>query len=122
MNLKNLSAATIAIITSLFIFSCSGGNMPKEKVSFPSIKDVPAEKWKELSQKKIYFGHQSVGFNIIDIAKIESTYPDGSRCSFTMDGKTYYSMVPEYTSDGGHLNETGRKKVAEQFLILPANL
>jgi hypothetical protein len=251
--------------------------MPKEKVSFPSIKDVSAEKWKELTQKKIYFGHQSVGFNILDgikdvmkdhpkikinivetadesdfkvgllahsrvgknvdpkskitefanfidsgigkkadaaalkfcyvdmqpqtdverifsdygssikllknkysdmiiihftiplkerqtgpkawvkkiigrplsgvddnikrneynemlikqyegkepifdIAKIQSTYPDGTRCSFSKDGSSYYSMVPEYSNDGGHLNETGRKKVAEQFLILLAKL
>jgi hypothetical protein len=252
--------------------------MPEEKVTFPSIKDVPAEKWQKLSQKKIYFGHQSVGNNIIagiqdlmkeypqikvnivettdesdfkvgllahsrvgknvdpkskvadfmnfidsgigkkadaaalkfcyvdmnagtdvggilvnynssidqlkskypemtvihfteplttskttwktrlkklmgkkeiweyddnikrneyndmlvkqyegkepifDIAKIQSTNPDGTRCSFSKDGKTYYSMVPEYTNDGGHLNEVGRKKVAEQFLILLANL
>jgi disulfide oxidoreductase YuzD len=59
---------------------------------------------------------------ILDIAKIESTYPDGTRETFSQDGKTYYSMVPEYTYDGGHLNETGRKKVAEQLLILLANL
>jgi hypothetical protein len=31
-------------------------------------------------------------------------------------------MVPEYTTDGGHLNEIGRKKIAEQFLILLAKL
>ena len=250
--------------------------MPEEKVSFPSISDVPDSSWEKLAQKKIYFGHQSVGFNILDgikdvmkehseinvnivetadesnfkvgllahsrvgknvdpkskitefanfidsgigkkadaaalkfcyvditagtnannvfndysdsilqlkakypdmiiihftnpltqrqtglktwikkvigrpgsvennikryeynemlikqyegkepifnIAKIQSTYPDGTRCSFTKDGKTYYSMVPEYTTDGGHLNEAGRKKVAEQFLILLAKL
>ena len=59
---------------------------------------------------------------IFDIAKIQSTFPDGTRCSFSKDGKTYYSMVPEYTNDGGHLNEVGRKKVAEQFLILLAKL
>ncbi len=59
---------------------------------------------------------------IFDIAKIQSTFPDGTRCSFTKDGKKYYSMVPEYTTDGGHLNEIGRKKVAEQFLILLAKL
>ncbi len=57
-----------------------------------------------------------------DIAKIESTFPDGTRSTFTKDGKTYYSMVPEYTHDGGHLNEMGRKKVAKQFLLLLANL
>jgi len=60
--------------------------------------------------------------SLFDIAKIESTFPNGARCSFTKDGKTYYSMVPEYSNDGGHLNELGRKKVAEQFLILLAQL
>lgn len=58
---------------------------------------------------------------ILDIAKIQSTYPDGTRSSFQKDGKTYYSLVPDYTYDVGHLNEVGRKKVAEQFLILLAN-
>lgn len=59
---------------------------------------------------------------LFDLAKIESTYPDGSRSTFTKDGKTYYSLVPEYTNDGGHLNELGRKIVAEQLLIFLANL
>jgi phage anti-repressor protein len=59
---------------------------------------------------------------ILDIAAIESTKPDGSRQSFELDGKTYYSMYPGYTYDGGHLNETGRKKVAEQLLLLLVNL
>ncbi len=59
---------------------------------------------------------------IFDIAKIESAYPDGKRETFSQDGKTYFSLVPEYTDDGGHLNEVGRKKVAEKLLILLANL
>ncbi len=59
---------------------------------------------------------------VFDLAKVESTYPDGRRCTFTKDGKTYYSLVPEYTTDGGHLNELGRKIVAEQLLIFLAQL
>jgi hypothetical protein len=59
---------------------------------------------------------------ILDIAEIESTKPDGNRQSFEVDGVTYYSLYPGYTMDGGHLNEVGRKKVAEQFLLLLANL
>lgn len=59
---------------------------------------------------------------IFDIATIESTYPDGRRNSFEKGGKTYFSLIPEYTYDGGHLNEIGRKKVAEQFLLLLANI
>ncbi|BBO88550.1 hypothetical protein [Desulfosarcina ovata] len=30
------------------------------------MKDIPDASWEKLSQKKIYFGHQSVGYNIID--------------------------------------------------------
>lgn len=59
---------------------------------------------------------------IFDLAMIESTFPDGKRSSFTVSGKTYYSLISEYTHDGGHLNERGRKIVAEQLLIFLANL
>jgi len=67
---------------------------------------------------KTYAGKEPV----FDLAKVESTFPDGRRCSFSKDSKTYYSLVPEYTSDGGHLNEIGRKIVAEQLLIFLAKL
>ena len=279
MNLNNLSAVTIAILAFIFIFSCSGGKMEEQQSSFDSIKDVPDTVWQKLKNKKIYFGHRSVGNNILDgikdimkenpkihltiaettdqadfnvgllghspigdngdpiskinafsdvienglgnkvdiasfkfcfadfttktkditkifndykntmsqlkkkypgitfvhftvplvinkttwktwikiflrkeeiweydqniiknkfnnlirkeydgkeaifdIARIESIYPDGSRSTFTRNGKIYYSLVPEYSRDGAHLNEIGRKKVAEQFLVLLANL
>ena len=68
--------------------------------------------------RKRYAGNEP----IFDLAGVESTYPDGTRCTFTKDGKTYYSMVPKYTNDGGHLNDLGRKIVAEQLLISLANL
>ena len=71
--------------------------------------------------KKLIEEYQDKDF-IFDIAQIESTRPDGTRFTFDINGNTYYSLVPEYTSDGGHLNEIGRKKVAEQFLLFLANL
>ena len=79
--------------------------------------NIKRNEYNEMLIKK-YEGKEPV----LDIAKIESTFPDGTRETFSQDGKSYYSMVPEYTYDGGHLNETGRKKVAEQLLILLANL
>ena len=36
------------------------------KITLPSIEDVPGEYWAKLAGKKIFFGHQSVGYNIID--------------------------------------------------------
>ena len=54
---------------------------------------------------------------IIDIAGEESTRTDGTREQHaTKDGQTYYSMVPEYTYDGGHLNDVGKKKVAAEMI------
>jgi len=59
---------------------------------------------------------------IFDLAKVESTHPDGRMETFTKDRENYYSLVPDYTDDGGHLNDKGRKIIAEQLLILLAGL
>jgi len=53
---------------------------------------------------------------IFDLARVESTYPDGRRSSFKLDGKVYYALVNEYTYDGGHLNELGRYYTAKELL------
>jgi hypothetical protein len=53
---------------------------------------------------------------IFDLAKSESTYADGSRARVTSNGKDFFVLAPEYTTDGGHLNETGRQKAAAEFL------
>ena len=36
------------------------------KITLPSIDDVPREYWAKLAEKKIFFGHQSVGYNIVE--------------------------------------------------------
>lgn len=59
---------------------------------------------------------------IYDIALAESTAPDGQRSMFVLDGKPYAALFPGYTTDGGHLNELGRKVAAEQFLIALSGL
>ncbi len=40
--------------------------MEGQQTHFDSIKDVPDAVWQKLSTKKIYFAHQSVGFNIME--------------------------------------------------------
>jgi len=68
--------------------------------------------------KKAYEGKEP----IFDLAAAESTFPNGSRKTFQSNGKTYYSLIPEYTDDGGHLTDLGQKFVAEKFLVFLANL
>jgi hypothetical protein len=38
----------------------------EETVCFPTIKVISASRWERLSEKRLFFGHQSVGNNIID--------------------------------------------------------
>jgi len=57
-----------------------------------------------------------------DLAKVESTYPDGTRSVFSFKGKQIESLIPEYSSDGGHLSAKGKKVVAEKLLLFLANL
>ena len=53
---------------------------------------------------------------VFDLAAAMSTYPDGKRESFKVDGVTFDSLVPAYTDDGGHLNAVGRTYVAAEFV------
>lgn len=62
------------------------------------------------------------GQPIFDIAKFESTYQDGNREFVIMDEDKVYALVPDYTYDGGHLNDAGKKYIAKQFLFFLAEL
>lgn len=59
---------------------------------------------------------------IFDLARIESTYPDGNRECINMDGKIYYALAGVYTDDGAHLNNLGSKVVAAELLVLLSSL
>ncbi len=53
---------------------------------------------------------------IFDLADIESTRPDGSRSYFKRGDQIVFTLAPEYTTDGGHLNELGRRATAAGLL------
>lgn len=59
---------------------------------------------------------------IFDLEKIESTRPDGSRSVIMRGSQPVFTLAPELTVDGGHLNEVGRRTAAKQLLSLLANL
>jgi hypothetical protein len=54
--------------------------------------------------------------SVFDIAKLQSTLPNGERSVFSANNRRYYSLASIYTDDGGHLNETGRKYLAVKFI------
>ena len=53
---------------------------------------------------------------IFDLAEVESTQSNGTRSYFTRDGEKIYTLAAEFTTDGGHLNEAGRRGAAEALL------
>ena len=60
--------------------------------------------------------------NIIDFAAFESTYPDGRDYLSKSSISKHRSMIPAYTTDGGHLNEKGRLVVADKFVAKLAEI
>lgn len=64
MILKN---TLIFFLLFLILTSCSGEDNVKNTTYYmSSLKNIPQEKWNQLSRQKIYFGHQSVGYNMLD--------------------------------------------------------
>ena len=59
--------------------------------------------------------------SLFDLAAIESRIDDKRRATFTKDGGTYDLLHRPYTSDGGHLNEAGRRVVAAELLAFLAS-
>ncbi|HSH45215.1 MAG TPA: hypothetical protein VK966_05140 [Longimicrobiales bacterium] len=59
---------------------------------------------------------------LFDLALLESTRPDGSRAYSTYRGQKVYMLAPEWTSDGGHLNEEAQVMAAERLLVFLAGL
>ncbi len=59
---------------------------------------------------------------VFDLAFYESNRPDGGRERQTSGDFTFYSLVPAYTYDGGHLNDTGKKRIAAMLIDFLSNL
>ena len=62
-----IAVAVVSVIGAMTMFFTKIRTMTQtDKVTLPSIDDVPAESWAKLAGRKIFFGHQSVGYNIMD--------------------------------------------------------
>lgn len=52
-----------------FFFACSYTSSDNTTVTMKKISEVPQESWDKLGKDLVFFGHQSVGFNILDGVK-----------------------------------------------------
>src|SRR6056297_611450 len=66
--MKRIYYIVFILISGLFFVpSCNNGDHMQATKTYQKIIDsIPAQQWEKLSRQKIYFGHQSVGYNIMD--------------------------------------------------------
>lgn len=57
---------------------------------------------------------------VFDLARIESTAPDGRTVSTEWDGLKAPALDPAYTDDGSHLNAEGELRAAREFISVIA--
>ena len=73
-NLRKILLVCLSLFLIIGYFNVEesrGGNPVK------TIKDISPEQWEKLAKQKIYFGHQSVGYNIMDgIRAVMDEHPE----------------------------------------------
>lgn len=84
----------------------------KRLLGKPSSRDVNRKR----NEFNALLRREFQGEPIFDLARIESSRPDGSRALFVAGGDTVYTLAPELTDDGGHLNAAGRRAAAMELL------
>jgi hypothetical protein len=66
--------------------------------------------------RKTYQGREP----IFDLARTESTAPDGTAVTVEWNGIVAPAMAPVYTDDGGHLNSIGKLRAARELISVLA--
>jgi hypothetical protein len=87
------------------IAACGPGSTPAGRHAvLPALGDVPPQRWRELSRQRIFFGHQSVGENILSgVAQIMAQDPRvGLRVVRTDDPARFEQPLLAHASIGSN--------------------
>src|SRR4051812_7458526 len=86
-----------------------------DRAPYGTVENVRREQYNRLL-RATYAGREP----IFDLARLESTAPDGKLVTVTWEGVTAPAMAAQYTEDGGHLNALGRARAAREFIAVLA--
>lgn len=87
------------------------------RAPYGTIENIRREEYNTLL-RETYSGHEP----LFDLARVESTAPDGTAVSVKWKGSVAPAMSPAYTDDGGHLNATGKLRAAREFVSVLASI
>lgn len=82
-----------------------------------AIENLRREEYNALL-RQTYEGHEP----IFDLARVESTTPEGAVMKVEWQGHMAPVMVPAYTDDGGHLNSVGKLRAARELITVLATV
>jgi hypothetical protein len=91
----------------------------KRLIGKPGVLEDNVKRWEYNALLNDAYGKQQEFF---DLALTETVSLNGFRAYLKKGDQKVFIMFPQYTTDGGHLNEEGRRIVAEQLLIVLAEL
>lgn len=80
-----------------------------------AVENIRREEYNELL-RQAYRGREP----LFDLARVESTAPDGTAVTGEWKGSVAPAMAPVYTDDGGHLNAAGRLRAARELVSVLA--
>jgi len=87
------------------------------RAPYGTIENIRREEYNAML-RKAYIGREPV----FDLARAESTSPDGTTVTVEWKGTVAPAMVPAYTDDGAHLNSTGKIQAARQLVSILASI
>lgn len=91
--------------------------MEDQKKVYTSIKEIPQSTWKKLAEKRIYFGHQSVGQNILSgVGDVLRDNPQIKLSLVEVKGENTFS-TPQFAHSGIGSNGNPQSKI-EAFSAL----
>lgn len=85
------------------------------RVPYGVLENMHRNEYNELI-RQTYSGREP----IFDLARVESSGPDGRAVAVEWNGKAIPGMAPQYTDDGGHLNAVGRLRAARELISILA--
>lgn len=85
------------------------------RAPYGSIENIRREEYNTLL-RQTYMGREP----LFDLARVESTAPDGTAVTGEWKGSVAPAMTPAYTDDGGHLNAAGRLRAARELVSVLA--
>src|SRR5437868_6810028 len=113
IRLRHPNLTFVHVTAPLTRLESGPGYLAKRLLGKPTTREANANR----NRFNAMLREEYAGEPLFDLAKVESTHPDRSRSFFRNGGDIVYTLAPELTDDGGHLNAAGRRAAAEEFAV-----